>query len=110
LRTLSSLKVFIVKTIGPKSLVRAIIKNPWSSVQDGLLLTSVMLVATLLALEYDLFSFAGQLTIPQRRITLAEAIFLTVLLALFIFALRHSPVTGRKARCRAPCCYEKSGA
>jgi diguanylate cyclase (GGDEF)-like protein len=66
--------------------VRAIIKNPWSSVQDGLLLTSVMLVAALLALEYGLFNFAGQLTVPQRRITLAEAIFLTVLLALCIFA------------------------
>jgi hypothetical protein len=45
-----------------------------------------MLVATLLALEYDLFSFAGQISEPQRRITLAEAIFLTVLLALCIFA------------------------
>jgi diguanylate cyclase (GGDEF)-like protein len=75
-----------VKTVGPKSLVRAIIRNPWSSVQDGLLLSSVMLVAALLALEYDLFNFAGQLSVPQRRITLAEAIFLTVLLALCIFA------------------------
>ena len=75
-----------MKTVGPSALVRAIIKNPWSSVQDGLLLSSVMLVATLLALEYDLFSFAGQLSEPQRKITLAEAIFLTVLLALCIFA------------------------
>jgi diguanylate cyclase (GGDEF)-like protein len=75
-----------VKTVGPKQLVRAIINNPWSSVQDGLLLSSVMIVATLLALEFDLFNFAGQLTVPQRRITLAEAIFLTVLLALCIFA------------------------
>lgn len=75
-----------MKTVGLKSLVRAIIKNPWSSVQDGLLLSSVMLVAALLALEYDLFNFAGQLSVPQRRITLAEAIFLTVLLALCIFA------------------------
>ena len=73
-------------SVGPKPLVRAIINNPWSSLQDGLLLSSVMLVATLLALEYDLFNFAGQLTVPQRRITLAEAIFLTVLLALCIFA------------------------
>jgi diguanylate cyclase (GGDEF)-like protein len=75
-----------MKTVGLKSLVRTIVNNPWSSVQDGLLLTSVMLVATLLALEYDLFSFAGQLTVPQRRITLAEAILLTLLLALCIFA------------------------
>lgn len=41
---------------------------------------------TLLALEYDLFSFAGQLTLPQRRITLAEAIFLTILLFFCIVA------------------------
>jgi GGDEF domain-containing protein len=75
-----------VNTVGPKRLARAIINNPWSSVQDGLLLSSVMIVATLFALEFDLFNFAGQLTVPQRRITLAEAIFLTVLLALCIFA------------------------
>ena len=75
-----------MNTVGPKRLARAIINNPWSSVQDGLLLSSVMIVATLFALEFDLFNFAGQLTVPQRRITLAEAIFLTVLLALCIFA------------------------
>jgi len=68
------------------SLVRAIVKNPWSSVQDGLLLASVMLVASLLTLEYDLFNFGAQLSASQHRITLAEAIFLTVLLALCIFA------------------------
>ena len=76
----------IVKTNGPKLLVRAIVNNPRSSAQDGLLLCSIMLVATLLALEFDLFNFAGQLTMPQRRITLAEAIFLTLLLAFCIFA------------------------
>ena len=75
-----------MKTVGPKSLVRAIIKNPWSSVQDGLLLSSVMLVATLLALQYDLFWFVSVLSEPQRKISLAEAMFLTVLLALCIFA------------------------
>jgi diguanylate cyclase (GGDEF)-like protein len=75
----------IMNIVGPKSLWRAIVNNPWSSLQDGLLLSSVMLVATLLALEFDLFNFAGQLTVPQRRITLAEAIFLTILLALCIF-------------------------
>ena len=39
-----------------------------------------------LALEYDLFSFVSVLSEPQRRISLAEAIFLTALLALCIFA------------------------
>ena len=75
-----------MKTSGPKSLVRAIIENPWSSVQDGLLLSSVMLVTTLLALQYDLFWFVSVLSESQRKISLAEAIFLTVLLALCIFA------------------------
>jgi len=69
-----------------RSLVRAIIENPWSSVQDGLLLSSVMLVAALLALQYDLFWFVSALSEPQRKISLAEAMFLTVLLALCIFA------------------------
>ena len=71
-----------MKTSGPKSLVRAIIENPWSSVRDGLLLSSVMLVAALLALQYDLFWFVSALSEPQRRISLAEAMFLTILLAL----------------------------
>lgn len=75
-----------MKTFNSGRLVQAILRNPWSSVQDGLLLSSVMLVAALLTLEYDLFNFAEQITTPQRRITLAEAIFLTVLLALCIFA------------------------
>jgi predicted signal transduction protein with EAL and GGDEF domain len=75
-----------VKTFGPKALVRAIVRNPWSSVQDGLLLASVMLVAALLALEYNLFRFISVLSEPQRKISLAEAIFLTILLALCIFA------------------------
>ena len=75
-----------MKTVGPKSLVRAIVENPWSSVQDGLLLASVMLVATLLALQYDLFWFVSVLSEPQRKVSLAEAMFLTVLLALCLFA------------------------
>jgi diguanylate cyclase (GGDEF)-like protein len=76
----------IVNIVEPKALWRAVVNNPWSSAQDGLLLSSVMLVATLLALEFDLFNFFGQLTEPQRKITLAEAIFLTILLAFCIFA------------------------
>jgi diguanylate cyclase (GGDEF)-like protein len=76
----------VVRTVGHWSLVRTIIKNPWSSVQDGLLLASVMLVGALLALQYNLFWFISELSEPQRKISLAEAIFLTVLLALCIFA------------------------
>jgi len=76
----------MVRTAGHWSLVRTIINNPWSSVQDGLLLASVMLVGALLALQYNLFWFISELSEPQRKISLAEAIFLTVLLALCIFA------------------------
>jgi len=86
LSSIEHLKGVIVNIVGPKTLWRAIVNDPWSSAQDALLLFSVMLVATLLALEFDLFNFAGQLTLPQRRITLAEAIFLTILLAFCIFA------------------------
>jgi diguanylate cyclase (GGDEF)-like protein len=66
--------------------IRAIWLNPRTSVQDGLLVAAVMLVSTLLALEYDLFSFVAELSEPQRKISLAEAIFLTVLLALCLVA------------------------
>ena len=45
-----------------------------------------MIVAMLLALEYNLFSFSAELSEPQHKISLAEAIFLTVLLALCIVA------------------------
>jgi len=71
---------------GYGSLARTIIKNPWSSVQDGLLLSSVMLVGALLALQYNLFWFVSELSEPQRKISLAEVMFLTILLAFCIFA------------------------
>jgi diguanylate cyclase (GGDEF)-like protein len=75
-----------LKTPGPRSLARAIINNPWPSVQDALLLSSVMLVGALLALQYNLFWFISELSEPQRKVSLAEAMVLTVLLALCIFA------------------------
>ena len=69
-----------------KALAQTIARHPWSSLQDELLLAMAMIVAILLALEYDLFSFIAELSEPQRKISLAEAIFLTVLLALCIVA------------------------
>lgn len=74
-----------MKTLWSK-LTNAVRNSPWNSLEDSLLLFSLMVVATLLALQFNLFSFADQLTEPQRRITLAEAIFLTILLAFCIFA------------------------
>jgi diguanylate cyclase (GGDEF)-like protein len=69
-----------------KALAQTIARHPWSSLQDGLLLAMAMLVAALLALQYNLFSFIAELSEPQRKITLVEAIFLTVLLAFCIVA------------------------
>ena len=74
-----------------KALTQAIARNQWSSLQDGLLIAMAMVVAVLLALEYDLFSFIEELSEPQRKISLAEAIFLTALLAVLIvtFVIRR---------------------
>jgi diguanylate cyclase (GGDEF)-like protein len=54
--------------------------------QDILLVCGAMLGATVLALEYDLFRFAGKLTAEEQRITLAELIFLSALLVVGIVA------------------------
>ena len=45
-----------------KALAQTIARHPWSSLQDGLLLAMAMIVAMLLALEYDLFSFSALTT------------------------------------------------
>jgi diguanylate cyclase (GGDEF)-like protein len=66
--------------------IRAVWLNPRTSVQDGLLIAAVMLVSSLLALQYNLFFFIAELSEPQRKISLAEAIFLTALLAACIVA------------------------
>jgi diguanylate cyclase (GGDEF)-like protein len=76
----------MAKPSHPRSLVRAIVAHPWTSLQDGLLLCCVMIAAVLLAYQYNLFSFFDTLSDEQRRITLAEALFLTVLLIVCIFA------------------------
>jgi diguanylate cyclase (GGDEF)-like protein len=75
-----------VKSHQPNALLRAIARHPRSSVQDLLLLSGAMLGAVLLTLEYELFSFADQLTVHERKITLEETIFLTALLAAGIAA------------------------
>jgi diguanylate cyclase (GGDEF)-like protein len=48
-----------------------------------------MAVAGLLAIEYDLFRFASEMTTAERRITLLEGIALTVLLGCCIAAFVH---------------------
>ena len=69
-----------------KALAQTVARHPWSSLQDGLLVAMAMLVAALLALQYNLFRFIPELSDPQRKISLAEAIFLTILLAFCIVA------------------------
>jgi diguanylate cyclase (GGDEF)-like protein len=55
-----------------------------------------MAVAGLLAVEYDLFRFAAEMTTSERRITLAEAIALTLLLAGCIAAFVHRRMTEQR--------------
>jgi hypothetical protein len=45
-------------------LFRAVWLNPQTSVQDGLLIAAVMLVSSLLALQYNLFFFIAELSEP----------------------------------------------
>jgi diguanylate cyclase (GGDEF)-like protein len=78
-----------VYTITPKLLREAVAAHPQSSLQDALLLFCVMLVALLLALQYDLFFFIEELSQAQRQISLAEAIFLTLLLAASLLVFIH---------------------
>jgi len=40
-----------------KELGRSVARHPWSSLRDGVLLSSLMLFAVLLAWRYDLFAF-----------------------------------------------------
>ncbi|MGH6734907.1 MAG: diguanylate cyclase domain-containing protein [Methyloceanibacter sp.] len=72
-------------------LIRAIAANPRASLQDALLLFCLMIVALLLALQYDLFYFIQELSAEERQLSLAEAIFLTTLLgaSIFMFIVRR---------------------
>jgi diguanylate cyclase (GGDEF)-like protein len=78
-----------MKSIG--SLVRTVQAHPWTSLQDATLLTAMMLVSILLALEYDIVEFWDELSPSQRRIRLDEMFVLTGLLGLgvFVFVLRR---------------------
>ena len=70
-------------------MLRSVSEHPWTSLQDGFLALSAMAVAGLLAVEYDLFRFASEMTTSERRITLLEGIALTVLLGCCIAAFVH---------------------
>jgi len=80
-----------VDTITPRMLREAIATDPQASLQDALLLFGLMLASMLLALQYDLFFFIDALSAAQRKISLAESIFLTLLLtaSILIFTIRR---------------------
>jgi len=80
-----------VDTITPKMLGKMIAAHPRSSLQDALLLLCLMMAALLLAIQYDLFYFIRDLSDSERRISLAEAIFLTLLLmvCISVFVIRR---------------------
>lgn len=73
------------------SLLRSIAASPAASAQDAALAVSVLSAGLLLAIEFDLFHFAHELSVEEQRISLLEAIALTLLLALCIgaFILRR---------------------
>jgi hypothetical protein len=79
------------------SALRSVVAHPWTSTQDAILAVSVLCVAALLAIELDLFHFAPELTDVARRVSLAEAIALTVLLAFCIAAFIHRRVREQRA-------------
>jgi diguanylate cyclase (GGDEF)-like protein len=81
----------LVKSYRSSRVARAIAEHPWSSLQDFVLLSSGMIVAVVLALEYDLFRYGEQLSPEERKITLGELIFLSGLLAAGVvgFVLRR---------------------
>ena len=80
-----------METITPRTLGKVIATHPQSSVQDALLLLALMLAALLLALQYDLFFFIKELSEAERKISLAEGVFLSLLLtaSILVFIVRR---------------------
>jgi diguanylate cyclase (GGDEF)-like protein len=78
-----------MRTIG--WLARTIHQHPGSSAQDAALVAVAMLVAALLAIEYDIVAFWGELGERQRRVRLEEVLALTAVLAagIVVFVLRR---------------------
>ena len=71
------------------SVLRSVAEHPWTSAQDGILAVSALAVFGLLAVEYDLFWFAGEFSPTEQRVTLAEAMALTLLLGGCIAVFVH---------------------
>ncbi len=68
-----------------KTLGRTIVRHPWSSLRDALLLSGLMAFAVLVAWRYDLFAFLKSLADPQRTISPPEAVLLFILLVACVY-------------------------
>ena len=80
-----------METITPRTLGKVIAAHPQSSLQDALLMLALMISTLLLALQYDLFYFIKELSDAQREISLAEGVFLSLLLvaSIVVFIIRR---------------------
>jgi len=74
-----------------KTLGRTIVRHPWSSLRDAVLLSSFMGFAVLVAWRYDLFAFLTSLADPRREISPPETVLLVVLfiVCLYTFVARR---------------------
>jgi diguanylate cyclase (GGDEF)-like protein len=72
-----------------RNVLRSIAAHPGRSAQDAILALSGLAIVGLLSIEFDLFHFAHQLTEAERRVSLVEAIALTMLLGGCIVAFIH---------------------
>ncbi len=68
-----------------KMLGRTIVRHPWSSLRDALVLSGLMAFAVLLAWRYDLFAFIKTLADPQRTISPPEAVLLSILFVACVY-------------------------
>jgi diguanylate cyclase (GGDEF)-like protein len=68
-----------------RTLGRTIVRHPWSSLRDALLLSGLMAFAVLLAWRYDLFAFIKTLADPQRTISPPEAVLLSILFVACVY-------------------------
>lgn len=64
------------------SLALSVRRHPWTSALDATLLSIMMMVGLLLALEYEIVTFWDQLSERQRRLRMEEIFLLSVLLAI----------------------------
>ena len=81
--------------------MQIIVKHPWSSLRDALLISAFMTFVVLIARHYDIFTFFASLADPAREISPAEAVLLAILFALALH-LRPPPPQGGALRRRLP--------